>query len=463
MERPHIFKNNSLTIPSNQKPSFISEMIEINLAAPFAPSTAQLNFEEKSFEFNVQTCADLITFYLTELGFNTVFGVPGGNIDPLFASMNTLHELNFLEIINPLHEAAGIFMADGFYRETGKLSLVCATSGPGATNLITGVVSAYEQHIPMLIITAQPPISDHGRHAWQEMSCTTSNIVNMMKECCRYSTLVSHPEQLEYKLLTSLAYALGPSGGPVHLSIPRDILKASIKLKFSKRRDIIESIQKKSFPLDAIMFHELYSKIQLSKSGTFVLGERAGGAVFYAEKLAKILGWSIVTTPAAKGLIDYRHPNFLGVVGMAGHAQAIAALHAEQSELLIALGMTFNEMTTLNWNESNLFSQRLISIESNPDIQAQFFNAQLQILSNPAVVLRALYERLSTPSTQTINPVNTTFQNPIWITEQKPYQKIHPGALMEYLSEAAPLDCRLSVDIGNSMLWAVQAWRFRRS
>src|SRR5690625_4479058 len=98
-------------------------------------------------------------------------------------------------------------MADGYARQTGKLAVCCATTGPGATNLITGVASAYENHIPMLVITAQTALANFGRGAAQESSCTGIDTVGLFQYCTRYSTLISHVDQLEHKLSTAIMTA----------------------------------------------------------------------------------------------------------------------------------------------------------------------------------------------------------------------------------------------------------------
>jgi acetolactate synthase-1/2/3 large subunit len=106
---------------------------------------------------------------------------------------------------------------------------VCiATSGPGATNLITGVACAYDNNVPMLVITGQPPIKNFGKGALQEGSCTGINTMAMFRPCTRYNSLVSHAEQLPTKLFNALMQAQRAPSGPSHLSIPVDILRAPV-------------------------------------------------------------------------------------------------------------------------------------------------------------------------------------------------------------------------------------------
>src|SRR4051812_15307306 len=103
-----------------------------------------------------------------------------------------------------------------------------ATSGPGATNMITGVACAFENNIPMLAITGQPALPSFGRRALQESSCTGVNVVGMMEHCTHYNSLISHADQMENKLVSALIRTSQSPRGPAHLSIPVDILRTSL-------------------------------------------------------------------------------------------------------------------------------------------------------------------------------------------------------------------------------------------
>src|SRR4029079_16864086 len=172
--------------------------------------------------------AELIVSYLERLGVAALFGVPGGAIEPLYNALARSERRGGPRPVVARHEAGAAFMADGYARETGKIGVAIATSGPGATNLITGVATAYANNVPMLVITGQPPLRNFGRGALQESSCTGINAVAMLRHCTRYNSLVYHAEQLETKLLNALMRAFQEPQGPVHLSIPVDILRSAV-------------------------------------------------------------------------------------------------------------------------------------------------------------------------------------------------------------------------------------------
>jgi len=142
----------------------------------------------------VQTVADLLVAYLEQIGVEYVFGVPGGAIEPLYNAMARSQKRGGLRPIVARHEAGAAFMADGYARETGRLGVCCATSGPGSTNLITGVTCAHDNNVPLLAISGLPPLPSFGRGALQESSSTGVNAFGMFSHCTRYNAMISHPD-----------------------------------------------------------------------------------------------------------------------------------------------------------------------------------------------------------------------------------------------------------------------------
>jgi len=141
-----------------------------------------------------RTVADLLVTYLEQIGVEYVFGVPGGAIEPLFNAMARSQRRGVLRPIVARHEAGAAFMADGYARETGRLGVCCATSGPGSTNLITGVTCAHDNNVPLLAISGLPPLPSFGRGALQESSSTGVNAFGMFSHCTRYNAMISHPD-----------------------------------------------------------------------------------------------------------------------------------------------------------------------------------------------------------------------------------------------------------------------------
>ena len=174
------------------------------------------------------TFSDLIIGYLEQFGVEYVFSVPGSPLGPIYDALARSERRGGPRSVLARHEGGAAFMADGYARETGRIGVCCGTTGPGATNLITGVGGAYADHVPMLVITPQTPLPTFGRGPFQESSADAEaiDVVGMFAHCTRYNSLVSHPEQLEKKLAAALTVAMQTPKGPAHLSIPADFLRA---------------------------------------------------------------------------------------------------------------------------------------------------------------------------------------------------------------------------------------------
>jgi acetolactate synthase-1/2/3 large subunit len=254
-------------------------------------------------------------------------------------------------------------MADGYARETGKLGVCCATTGPGATNMLTGVASAYMDHTPLLAITAQTSIKNFGRGAVQESSCTGINTVAMYQHCTRYNSLVSHIEQLERKLLTALTAALQPPYGPAHLSIPIDILRDTVSINIDNN---LNSLLTPSNALDEKAVDHLHRTLHNARNVVFVLGAGAKQAVNKILALATLIDAHVITLPDGKGLVSAYHPQYRGIYGLAGHATAQELLNNKSIDTVLAIGTHLDEQATNGWESSSLLSKKMVFIDSTP-------------------------------------------------------------------------------------------------
>ena len=306
--------------------------------------------------------ADLLVSYLAQLNVEYVFGVPGGAIEPLYNALARSMRHGGPRPIVARHETGAAFMADGYFRQTGKLGVCCATTGPGATNLITGVASAYENQIPMLVITGQTSLSNFGRGALQESSCTGTNIVAMFQYCSRYTTLVSHSHQLENKLVSAVIAAYGTPRGPAHLSIPWDILRCPApagKPSFDLTRMIGQSAL-----VDYGSIESLVREIGKARRLVFLIGSGCRESIDTITALAERVGADIIATPGGKGLIDHYHPLFKGILGFAGHTSARATLIHSEVDAVIAIGTSLGEWASNGWDCSAVLNGRLIHVDS---------------------------------------------------------------------------------------------------
>lgn len=403
--------------------------------------------------------ADLILLYLEQIGVEYVFGVPGGAIEPVYNALSRRSEHGGVRPVLACHEAGAVFMADGYARETGKLGVCIGTSGPGATNMITGLANAYENKIPVLAITGQPALPNFGKGALQESSCTGINVLTMMEACTRYNTLVSHSSQLESKLVSAIIATKKATNGPAHLSIPVDIQRTAIG-QAKPRYDLNELIDNSRNLVDDDAVERLSSILKAAKAPIFLIGPGANRAVESILKLVEICNGFFLTTPDAKGLINPFHSAFKGVFGFGGHAHATRLLE-RSDQIIVALGVGFDEFSSGGWSAS-LLNERLIHVDHVEDNFGRSPVAKMHVLGD----IKAVADRVNITLEKELNPdaalsMNFSPHNYLSYLDKDTIDKsqsdatpIKPQRLMLELSRRFPAGTRFLADAGNSMVWA---------
>jgi acetolactate synthase-1/2/3 large subunit len=434
----------------------------INADFPLSPSSVSLsNNQSPETPEPAMTYADLIIDYLTHLGIDTVFGVPGGAIEPLLNSLAQSARKGGPRLVVARHECGAAFMADGYYRETGKMGVVCATTGPGATNLITGIASAMADEIPMLVITAQTPLPKFGKRALQESSCTAIDTVGMFRYVTGFNTLVSHPEQLESKLVSAIMAAHRKPNGPVHISIPADVLRTPT-IKSHINRDLL--LQDFAIADDAAIARLCDT---LGKVDNFVvyIGHGAGKASKQVMEFVELTGAAFVTGPMGKAWVDEHHPLYRGVYGFAGHDSARQLLQNQDVNLILAVGTELSELGTSGW-QNDLLNNKLVHIDSSIEHFTRSSMANQHVFGNIAVIFERLIKSVrdtgnwgrawkTLPGANPIQNINGGF-----FTLNEPDKcrsnasPIKSQRLMCHLSQALPEDTRIFVDAGNGWSWA---------
>lgn len=418
--------------------------------------------------------AELLVAYLEQLGVEYVFGIPGGAVEPLYDALARSGRRGGIRHILARHEAGAAFMADGYARETGKIGVCCATSGPGATNLITGVACAYDNNIPLLVITGQPALPAFGKHPLQESSCTGINVLGMFRHCTRYNSLVSHPKQLESKLVAALQRATRASRGPVHLSIPVDVFRSpSTQLKPSY--DLRQLLMPSSL-IDESAVEILIRMLDESKKIVLLIGGSCGDAIGPILQFATMKGATFVTTPDGKGLISPGHPLFRGVFGFGGHVSAEAALSDQSADLILAIGTTMGEWNSGGWSDS-LLNERLVHIDELEDNLSRSPMARFHLRGHILAIFNRLVDRMSgvqkkameetaeeTASQSVSHGLTESVRDPDSIlSERDKYESdatpIKPQRLMRELGALFPPATHFLADTGNSVSWSIHYLR----
>lgn len=410
--------------------------------------------------------ADLLVHYLDQMGVEYVFGVPGGHIEPLYNALARSSRQGGVRHILARHEAGAAYMADGYARETGRIGVVCSTAGPGATNLITGVACAYENHIPMLVVTGQATLPNFGRHPLQESTCTGVDVLGMLSHCTRYNTLVSHPKQLEHKLMTALQYATRTPKGPVHLSIPADVFRSERVAGAPSYQ--LGSLLQPAYPVDDHALGRLQPLLAGARKIVLLLGAGCGEAAGLILQYADMIGALVVTTPDGKGLVSPNHPLYRGVFGFAGHASAEAALQDPEVDVILAIGASLGELNSGGWSEM-LLNRRLVHIDEPEEHLARTPMAQLHVRGHIASLFARLIARLQATDKDgrsayawrhavlrqggPSHSLAAMVADPASCTSNA--TPIRPQRLMQELGRLFPPSTRFFADSGNSVGWAI--------
>jgi acetolactate synthase-1/2/3 large subunit len=411
------------------------------------------------------SCADRLIRYLEQLQISCIFGVPGMNNDALVSAAAASERSGGLKWILSRSETGAAYMADGFYRECGRLAVCCSTSGPGFTNMMTPVANAYVDGIPMLVITAQPPSSVMGRGAMQEMSNAGVDALMMFSSCTRYNSIVSHIDQLEPKLLAALSHATGPTPGPVHLAFPADIFQQGVGLE--TKQASLSAFQGQTITPNDKCLKLLEILLRGSRSGVVVIGEGCESAVMPILKYAEYRQWPVVTTPMGRGLISSDHPLFRGVFGMAGHESARQELLEEQAETVLVVGVNLDETATCGWDGSTILTHRMIHVNANPERLARSHMAKLNVLGSPVTVFDYICDQwqksladkpgANKPVTRALVSYKVSLLHEA-DCHRNDYP-INPRRLISYLSRLSPSGVRCYADAGNSFFWATHYWQ----
>jgi acetolactate synthase-1/2/3 large subunit len=421
------------------------------------------------------TLSDLIVHYLEQFGVEYVFGIPGSPLGPLFDALTRSEKRGGPRMVLTRHEAGAAFMADGYARESGKLGVCCATTGPGATNLITGVAAACAEQVPMLVITPQTRLRDLGFGCFQDSSRNGIDTVSMFEPCTVYNATVTHPHQLEKKLAAALTAALGAPGGPAHLSIPIDVFAAEAEtpLQFPHLRQLLER-PRATLDTNGMerLCEEVTSVLNRGAGLCLLAGHHSIGAGREMEKFAELTGAALITTPRGKSAINPYHPRARGVFGMAGHRSARSALADEQVELILAVGTNLGEWSTCKWDPV-LMNHKLVHIHNDRRWFSRAPMARLQVEGDTLTLFAQLNARLETlqregrvplPLTR-VEPASLSAEHyiPAGITVNKPAccettrrdAPIKAPQVYAELIQRLPSESRFFIDNSNSVPWSI--------
>ena len=380
---------------------------------------------------------------LQEEGVDTIFGYPGGTVTDLF---DELYKQDGIEVVLPRHEQGLLHEAEGYAKSTGKVGVCLVTSGPGATNIMTGLADAHYDNIPLVCFTGQVPLSLIGNDAFQEV-----DIVGMTRSITKYGVTVQDRKDLGR--IIKMAFHIASTGkpGPVLIDLPKDIQTASGPSEYP------ESVQIRGYkPNESVHIGQLKKAYKLLKSAKKPL-ILAGGGVNIArantllQEFAEKMNVPVVTTIMGKGAIPTTHPLYIGNTGMHGKYACNKAV--SECDVLFSIGTRFNDRITGDLNE---FAPKAKIIHIDVDTASISRNVvvDVPIVSDAKLALEKLLEWAEPKDTTAWQEKIQAWdkKNPL---EMRRDRGMTPQMIMERINQTFE-EAIFVTDVGQNQMWATQ-------
>ncbi len=282
--------------------------------------------------------ADILVEALCDLGVEVVFGYPGGAVLPIYDAIFKQKRIRHILV---RHEQAATHAAEGYARSTGKPGVVLVTSGPGATNAVTGITDALMDSIPMVVITGQVPTALIGSDAFQE-----ADTVGITRHCTKHNYLVKDPARLGATVHEAFHIATSGRPGPVVIDIPKDVQVATAK--YTRPGPIQHKTYRPQVKADQAAIEQVVDMLAAAERPILYTGggiiNSGPGAAQLLRELARITGAPVTSTLMGLGAFPASSPQWLGMLGMHGTYEANWAMN--QADLIIALGSRFDDRVT---------------------------------------------------------------------------------------------------------------------
>ena len=403
--------------------------------------------------------AEALIKALIENDVDTVFGYPGGAVLPVY---DAIFKNNRIKHILVRHEQAAVHAAEGFARSTGKVGCVLVTSGPGATNAITGLTDALMDSVPLVCITGQVPTHLIGTDAFQEADTT-----GISRPATKHNYLVKKPKDLCKVVHEAFEIASTGRPGPVLIDLPKDIQLSEVKYEkktvvTSKKIIINQSV--KSSEIKKIVDLILSSKKPIFYGGGGIINSGLEASQ-YLNKIISFLNAPITLTLMGLGAIAHENKNFLGMLGMHGTYEANLAMH--HCDLMINVGARFDDRVTGRLDAFSPNSKK-IHIDIDPSSINKIVQVDLPIIGDVKVVLKEIYNELKKRNLKTFSCKGWWSEINKW-KEKKSLSYstdqviIKPQYAIEKLYNVTKsVDPFVTTEVGQHQMWAAQYFGFSK-
>ncbi len=394
---------------------------------------------------------DRLVDSMLKRGVRHVMGIPGGSIMPLF---DALYFTEDIQVVLFKHEQGAVHAAEAYGRIARRPGIAAVTSGPGATNVVTGVANAFMDSAPLIVLTGQVPTSMFGRDAFQE-----TDIVGVVSPITKFAYLVKDPNELVPAFNTAYEISIMGRPGPTLLDLPRDVQLASsrggegrIRVNYEKfmppmpnKEDILKAVK---------LLLEAERPVILVGGGAYW-----SGATNEVIALAEMLGAPIVSTFPGKNAIPHNHPLYMGPSGMHGRLEADAAL--ANADVILAVGTRFSDRTVGRFKE--LAEKRIIHIDVDRSEVGKNVKPAVSIIADAAIALREMISYMPNGMKRNeeflawLKWIRARFEEALEKWERE-FTSFAPWKVMKMLRRIMPPDSITVTGVGSHQMWAELHW-----
>lgn len=414
------------------------------------------------------TVAELIFEYLELQGITHIFGIPGLTLEPFLIACR---KKGTITPILSKHEEGAAFMADGYARVKGVPGVCFSTSGPGVTNLVSGVASAYVDGIPMAVFSGQIPTYTNKKGTLQDSTGVGIDSVKIFETVCKSSAMFSSKYAAQYDIEQAFIYAMTGRKGPVHLSLPKDILMETVDVELPTGPFIPPPAEY----FDRKRVIEATKELCEAESPVILIGSGAITSDACPEiiELAEMYQIPVATTPKSKGAFPEDHPLALGVLGFGGSLLAESYIKSEAVDVLLVIGSSLNQTTTFSWDPAIAPSKCFININIDPTVISINYRPDIPLIGDAKTVISEISFRALRYLDDQEEAIQKRFDSFKTLKEQTPMLlnaeimqseqiPMKPQRLIRDLQEGLPDDAILFCDVGSHLIWALHYLKMKK-
>ena len=398
---------------------------------------------------------------LADENVDLLFGYPGGAALHIY---DAIYQQDKVQHILVRHEQAAVHAADGYARATGKVGTVLVTSGPGATNAITGIATAYMDSIPLVVISGQVASHLIGTDAFQE-----TDMMGISRPIVKHSFLIQSPEEIPEVVKKAFIIAKTGKPGPVVIDVPKDMTDPNHLFDYQYPKDIKMRSYSVPSEVEESNIDEAVSLLEKAKKPVLYAGGGIiqGNASEELKKLAKIMNAPVTNTLMGLGAFPATHENFIGMLGMHGTYEANMAMH--EADLIFALGSRFDDRTTNNPQKYSLNAKK-IHLDCDYGSIEKIINVDVSLNGDAKKILKQILNKINTKNIDkaSIDIWNKEILN--WrethglnhdLLDKKFHQKqILPQQVIQSLYKSTNGKAFITSDVGQHQMFAAQYYKF---